>query len=448
MRHAVLHGDVIKMLKTLPENSVDAVITSPPYWQLRDYGVAGQIGLEPTPAEWVATMIDVLREVRRVMAPWATCWLNVGDKWISDGGSGHQGNANSVRAHRRHTQHNLKTAAAAEIGRPKCMALIPDRLRIAMADDRWIIRAKAVWQKPTPMPESTKDRPTVDFEDIIMATKEETYFFDSFAVMETTTGNAHSRGRGHSPRASKAERLRPRYNESNDGMRERVGLRNLRSVWRIPATPFADALCLHCGGFFFGRGKRELAQPGGELRCLCGRTDGWVEHFATFPKGLPRLLVQASTSERGNCCWCGQPIERLVDRVRVGDWHPGPEKHAVGAVNRNTFKTIHGDRKFQMNTRVASARAAKLGTHDSPFPSPRHQGWRQCCDLNVGMTMARTPVVLDPFAGALTTTIVCEQMGRDSIAIDLNGDYLRLGSCRFTKETGKVLEAARSALSA
>lgn len=96
----ILHGDALATLRTLPGNSVDCVCTSPPYWALRDYGVSGQIGLEESPAAWVRVMVEVFSQVRRVLAPHGTCWINVGDKYMSDGGSGHQGNANSCRAHR------------------------------------------------------------------------------------------------------------------------------------------------------------------------------------------------------------------------------------------------------------------------------------------------------------------------------------------------------------
>lgn len=444
MSTRVLVGDALSMLRTISTNSVDCVVTSPPYWALRDYGVAGQIGLEETPQAWLAAMVAVFAEVRRVLAPHGTSWLDVGDKYVSDGGSGHQGNANSCRAHRRHTQKNLATAAPAMYGlRPKNLALLPARLAIALQDDGWYVRQRCIWAKPSPMPESTKDRPTTDYEDVLMLTKSEKYFYDAFAVMQATTGNAHSRGSGRTPKGTRTPTGKGTRNNDSFGesVNRVVASRNLRAVWRIASQPFADERCLACGTYYDAREKRQLARTEDwKLVCKCGRYDAWLAHFATFPPALPEMAIRASTSERGNCAWCAKPIERIVERARVGDWSPHPElKHKPGAVSRNLFKTTHAGKQRAIGENTRTARAAK-GDHDNPFPAPRHAGWRECCPCAHGAT--RPAVVLDPFGGAFTTALAAERLGRDAVVIELNADYAAMGEERLRRDRGKRGETA------
>lgn len=423
----ILVGDAIAHLRGMPDNSVDCVVTSPPYWKLRDYGVEGQIGLEDSPAEWVSRMVEVFGECRRVLAPHGTCWINIGDKYMSDGGSGHQGNGNSCRAHRRHTQRNLATAPPAAFGlKSKDLCLMPARLAIALQDAGWYVRQRCIWLKPSPMPESTKDRPTTDYEEVLMLTKSEEYYFDSFAVMQATTGGAHSRGSGRTPRSGRIGA------GIRDEQREAVGSRNLRAVWRIPSQPYADEKCLACGAYYDAREKRQLARTENwKLICACGRSDAWLAHFATFPSALPELCIRASTSERGNCAWCGVPIERIVERPRVGDWSPHPElKHKPGAVSRNLFKTTLADKQRVIGVSTRAARAAK-GDHGNPFHAPKHLGWRECCPAAHGET--RPAVVLDPFGGAMTTAIAAERLGRGAIMIELNAEYAAMGAERLRR---------------
>lgn len=444
-------GDARELLAAIPDNSVDCCITSPPYFQLRDYGVEGQIGMERTPAEWIAVMTSVFRDVRRVLAPHGTCWLNVGDKYLSDGGSGHQGNGNSCRAHRRHTQHNLATAPPSAFGlKAKDLALLPERLAIALQDDGWYVRQRCVWHKPSPMPESTKDRPTTDFEHVWMLTKSETYFYDAFAVMEATTGGAHLRGTGVNPKSIRSlvaphrQMPRPRQNSSfSAAVNQPMATRNLRTVWRISASPFADEMCLACGRYYDAREKRQLARTDeNALVCRCGKSDAWLAHFATFPPALPELCIRASTSEMGCCAWCGKPIERIVRRPRVGDWNPDGGRHDgadVARMRRGAKRNYGGknlgmveqDKSRQMQVSLASARAAGA-PHDAPFPAPEHVGWRPCCPMNTEQ-LRRPAVVLDPFAGAATTLIAAERMGRDAIGLELNADYVRMARERIRR---------------
>ena len=435
MSTRILQGDALAMLRTLPGDSVDCCVTSPPYWSLRDYQVAGQIGLEPTPAAWIAVMVAVFAEVRRVLAPHGTCWVNVGDKYMSDGGSGHQGNGNSCRAHRRHTQARLATAAPAEIGlKSKDLCLLPERLAIALQDDGWYVRQRCIWAKASPMPESTRDRPTTDFEHVWMLTKSESYYFDSFAVMTPTTGGAHSRGNGRTPKGNRTASGSGTRNNDSFGIavNERLAARNLRSVWRLTGAPFADEKCLACGTYYDAREKRHLARTEDwKLICKCGRSDVWLAHFATFPSALPELCIRASTPERGCCAWCGVPIDRIVERPRVGDWNPDPvNKHKLGAVNGAIVKNAATGRL---------GRGAGWRENDA-IPAPRHTGWRECCPAAQGAT--RPAVVLDPFGGAMTTALAAERLGRAALCIELNGDYIGMGEERLARDRAKREAAA------
>ncbi len=195
---AVIEGDAAAVLRLLPAGCCRCCVTSPPYWGLRDYGVAGQIGAEAEPAEYVAALVRVFAEVRRVLAADGTLWLNVGDSYTS-GNRGYRApdRKNPVRAmaYRARTPAGLK---------PKDLVGIPWRLAFALQDDGWYLRSDIVWEKPNAMPESVRDRPTRSHEYLFLFARAERYLY-------------------------RGERLR----EENG--------RRRRSVWPIPTEPFAGA---------------------------------------------------------------------------------------------------------------------------------------------------------------------------------------------------------------
>jgi len=201
------HGDVRTILPTLKAGSVQCVVTSPPYWGLRDYGVTGQIGLEPTPEAYVENMVQVFREVKRVLRDDGTVWLNLGDSYNSTSGfsrankqwarKGRDGGANDKKEIKHPT---LKT---------KDLIGIPWRVAFALQADGWYLRSDIVWHKPNPMPESVTDRPTKSHEYLFLLTKSVQYYYDAEAVREPAQ-------------------------DSKSG-------RNLRSVWTINPKPYAEA---------------------------------------------------------------------------------------------------------------------------------------------------------------------------------------------------------------
>lgn len=198
----ILEGDALHALRLLPSCSVQCVVTSPPYWGLRDYGINGQIGLEPTLPQFLNHLVSVFNEVRRVLRDDGTLWLNIGDGYTS-GNRGYRANdkKNPARAMtvRPDTPEGLK---------PKDLQGIPWRLAFALQDDGWYLRSDIVWNKPNAMPESVKDRPTRAHEYLFMLTKSERYYYD-YEVMKEVGLNGK--------------------------------LRNRRSVWNINTQPFADA---------------------------------------------------------------------------------------------------------------------------------------------------------------------------------------------------------------
>lgn len=249
----ILHGDCRAVLPTLPAELVQCCVTSPPYWGLRDYGVDGQIGLEPTPEEYVAGMVEVFREVRRVLRPDGTLWLNLGDSYAA--------NRSYQVSQSKHQVHDYGESNATRVPdglKPKDLVGIPWRVAFALQADGWYLRSDIIWHKPNPMPESVRDRPTKAHEYVFLLTKAERYFYDAAAVQEQATGREPGNVT-HKHTAAYAGG--DEYSRTKGGLLE-IGARetrNARSVWTIPTRPFSEA------------------------------------HFATMPPELARRCVLAGT---------------------------------------------------------------------------------------------------------------------------------------------------------
>jgi DNA modification methylase len=226
---------VLSTLAKLPDESVNCCVTSPPYWGLRDYGVAGQIGLERTPEEYVAKMVAVFREVRRVLRKDGTCWVNLGDSYCMStrgaGGAGKQHtNAGSIMRDRR--------AIVPRGHKAKDLVGIPWRVAFALQSDGWYLRSDIIWSKPNPMPESVTDRPTKAHEYLFLLTKSPRYFYDADAVREPGSENSH----GGTPieGGAKQQALRQQVG-GRMGIPAGSNGRNRRSVWNITTRPFRGA---------------------------------------------------------------------------------------------------------------------------------------------------------------------------------------------------------------
>lgn len=300
----IREGDALELLRAMPDASVHCCVTSPPYWGLRDYGTGdGQIGLESTPGEYVARLVDVFREVRRVLRDDGTLWLNLGDSYATGAGKvgerpggGAQGDAwadvnqdpkrRAPRPRGPMTQPNRMPIPGLK---PKDLVGIPWRVALALQADGWWLRSDIIWSKPNPMPESVQDRPTKAHEYLFLLAKGERYHYDLEAIAEPAgyaheahldNGlNGHGGGVSHAGQGSTTRKFRSGNKRRKrrgdhggvDGHRSNQGfgvpwegvVRNRRTVWTITTKPYPGA------------------------------------HFATFPPELPELCIRAGCPEGG-----------------------------------------------------------------------------------------------------------------------------------------------------
>ena len=174
----IIEGDIRIVAPQLPDQSVNCIVTSPPYWGLRDYGHSDQIGLEPTPEEYVQTMVSIFQELRRVLRDDGTLWLNLGDTFAAN--LGYQ-----VPDSKWRDVGNSQGMKAAQFGlKPKDLVGIPWRVALALQADGWYLRSDIIWSKPNCMPESVTDRPTKAHEYLFLLSKSETYYYDQDAIRE------------------------------------------------------------------------------------------------------------------------------------------------------------------------------------------------------------------------------------------------------------------------
>lgn len=252
MTVTVLVGNTLDVLRSLPERSVQCCVTSPPYYGLRSYLPDGhpdkhlEIGLEPTPDEYVARMVAVFREVRRTLRDDGTLWLNIGDSYAA-GGSGGYGPASTLSGYTSE-QTKGRQAYASAVSRkpaagykPKDLLGIPWMLAFALRADGWYLRSEIIWAKPNPMPESVRDRPTKAHEQVFLLSKAQRYFYDADAIAEPSE---YPPGCGHEdrPQGSFAGKSANGINGRNDkAFRAIRETRNARSVWDIATQPFSGA---------------------------------------------------------------------------------------------------------------------------------------------------------------------------------------------------------------
>jgi len=237
----IITGDCREVLRTLPDKSVHCCVTSPPYFGLRDYGMAAQIGLEQTPDAFVAEMVSVFREVRRVLRDDGTLWLNIGDSYAGSWGA--QGkretpgeiSRNSVR---NHPKRAASTGSIRGDGlKPKDLIGIPWMLAFALRADGWYLRQDIIWNKPNPMPESVTDRCTKAHEYVFLLSKSARYFYDAGAIAEegvVPAGTKAAKGSAERYALGGVNARPPEYKVYD-------GTRNRRSVWTVATQPYSGA---------------------------------------------------------------------------------------------------------------------------------------------------------------------------------------------------------------
>lgn len=386
----ILLGDVFDQLKNIPDESVDCVVTSPPYWGLRDYGVAGQIGLEPTLGEHLEVMVRVFREVRRVLKKSGTLWLNYGDCYatspngrsaaatkakgdddrtfrdkpfstigpINDeafprGEGARRGGGNNpagaiyepdcdILAGKHDYKGNSVRGRIRAGGylKPKDLCMIPNRLAIALQDDGWWVRSEIIWSKPNPMPDSVKDRPTNAHEKIWLLTKSAKYFYNADAVRQGL-------------KKSSMDRLSQDIENQAGSERANAGGKTNGPMKAVSKKDKQRGHSRRHEGFnerWDQMTPEEQQASGANLRNVWTiATRGFSEaHFATFPPELPEMCIKAGCPEGG--------------------------------------------------------------------------------------------AVLDPFAGAGTTGLVADRLGRDCILIELNKDYAAMAEGRIHNDAPMMVD--------
>jgi DNA modification methylase len=250
----ILVGNALTKLKELPSEVAQTCVTSPPYWGLRDYGVEGQLGLETTPEEYVERLVEIMREVRRVLRPDGTLWLNLADSYTGSGTSQpHRDCSGGLGGGRDHGTREVQGSSISSAGiariipqgfKPKDLVGIPWRVAFALQADGWYLRSDIIWAKPNPMPESVTDRPTQSHEYIFLLSKERSYYYDADAIRgphawydkrgagmgglsNKGTNKARLAGQKHAPSAK-------------DGGGHPRG-KNRRDVWTVPTKPYPGA---------------------------------------------------------------------------------------------------------------------------------------------------------------------------------------------------------------
>ena len=403
-------GHVLDVLRELPDKHFHVVITSPPYWGLRDYGIEptiwgdsdcehewgddgivsseaqtrvqpapqghctkcgawrGCLGLEPTVDLYLEHLVSVFREIWRVLRDDGTLWLNLGDSYAGSGqawqtsrdGTGNSWGRPWVTTTGRPPGY-ISSRQPNGI-KPKDLIGIPWRVALALQYDGWYLRQDVIWSKPNVIPESVTDRPSKAHEYLFLLSKCRRYFYDAEAIKEDVSPETHARGPRYHPTPKEApenSRIKnnPSFRAATWGYVEK---RNKRSVWCVPTFGFSES------------------------------------HFATFPPDLIKPCILASTSEKGCCPECGKPWIRKVERT---GYVPG-------------------------NTRTKT---------DSTGWAPVERAtteWQPGCECGIEEVVPCR--CLDPFGGAGTTALTARQIGRHSVYIDLSQKYADLAIDRLS----------------
>jgi len=429
-------GDCRDRLRAMPKDSVHCVVTSPPYWALRDYDIEpsvwggdgacqhefaettqrfemrktvnlarsdystrggakkitpdqvvttgicqrcgawlGCFGNEPTPELYLEHAVEIFEEVRRVLRPDGVLWLNIGDSYANDGKFG--GQASGLHSY---LDERNRTRAGREKRRsglkPKELVGIPWMLALALRQAGWWLRAEQIWWKKAPTPESCKDRPSRSHEQVFLLTKRAHYAYDYFAITEMASENTHSRGKGLNPKAAAVD------------------------AGNHHGVPKAN-------NHFSGKVKDIVVRRNSRSVWHLSPEGYKGKHFAVMPTELARRCLKAGTMEHGCCSVCGKPWKRIVRKVRVAT--RSPKKSKIGVRDNGLLPP-------QSRSRV------EVGNRDPErhVTSLEHVGWKPGCQCEAEVIPC---VALDPFSGAGTTVMVARKLGLRAIGLERSEKY-------------------------
>lgn len=469
----ILFGHVLDELAKIPSESVHCVVTSPPYWGLRNYGTEpqvwpnssplcqdghewtglqprrrrspdditnskqgsntgtqcelpqtdycakchawrGELGLEPTPQLFIDHMVIVFREIRRTLRKDGTLWLNIGDSYAAKP----SGSGISFRRDRAEVFSKSKRLSRGKGLKPKDLVGIPWMLAFALRNDGWYLRSDIIWSKPNPMPESVEDRPTKSHEYLFLLTKSARYYYDKVAIQEALDPKTIERARGN-------------WNVNNASKSEAYVD---QEIYSRSAKEFNSELADKIrSGQVVGRNRRTVWTIG---------TEAFAEaHFATFPQELVEICVKAGTSLKGVCGGCGAPWKRVIEKRT--SFHSGSGKARVPSGWHQSGSGRHSSRDLRLNSgKHKELDQATGGDYDirmGPVNTVETIAWIPTCRCNLPTVPA---IVLDPFGGSGTTGLVATKLGRRFILIELKSDYVHISKRRIRKECGFLTPAA------
>lgn len=486
----ILHGDCRDVLRTLADASVQCCVTSPPYFGLRDYGVDGQIGLEQTPDAYVAELVAVFREVRRVLRDDGILLLNLGDSYCNADKWG-GGGANTGK----HTREADGTPASWKAVRRKWSALdglkskdligIPWMAAFALRADGWWLRRDIIWSKPNPMPESVTDRPTTAHEYVFLFAKSGDHTFwthrdgpgarshpkpdyrwihrtTSYEMRDEPLGLPEDIKRiwrrvnlwtGHDyfwdaeavrepMAAASIARLSQDVENQTGSLRANGGAKTngaMKAVAKGNAKTFRGGGAYTGGQSFDNDAVVERDSHGNAPNESCSRNlrSVWTiatqpfseSHFATFPPDLVETCIKAGTSEKGCCSACGAPWARITTKGDPDMAH----RLASGADASGGYggQSIKGHDSAGVQNASDVKRRILDGMREKAY------SWAPTCECGAEVVPC---VVLDPFAGACTTLLVSDRLRRNAIGIELNAEYIDIAKRRVTKDAGMFAE--------
>ena len=465
-----LEGNCIDKIKELEDNSIDCVVSSPPYFGLRDYGVDGQFGLEKTYQDYLANTVKVFETFKPKLKDTATIWWNVGDSYNQNQSAGDRVSKYSKKQKTNQGNLGFKIESQKNL-KVKDLLMIPNRVAIALQDAGWYIRSEIIWHKPNPMPESVRDRPTSCHEKIWLITKNKKYYYDAASIKEPTKTNSVNRGtfRGGGSYVNNNAFNNSNYKKPTDtGLTKKPSLlKNKRNVWTVTTKPFRGA------------------------------------HFATFPKDLIEPCIKAGCPEKV-CVECGTPyINKPVynyntNIIKKNNNHGKYQNQETESTYRQGLHSNRGNKLIEVrdnlpnqrdfvkflrekttlkhlveNTNIKKTTIEHWFRNDEVgFAFPSVEDWNKIKDFmndwskqfekldyaltsveyktdsiisktietyeiqkncSCNINKSKKGVVLDPFAGAGTTGLVAKENNRAAILIELNGEYLAMAKKRIEK---------------
>lgn len=366
----IIIGNALDVIPTLSDNSIDCVVTSPPYWQLRDFGHPDQIGHEQTPLLFIDALVSVFQKVRPKLKDSGSLFINLADTYASSSkGDNRTAESYSGHLHPKSLKSTLFKSRKISPDVPMgCLCMIPERFAWAMIEKGWILRNKIIWHKTNPMPESVSNRLSKTYEFIYHFVKSKDYYYDLTAIRKPLSASSIvriSQDIENQAGSSRGYQAGYRPNGPMKAVCNASG-KNPGDVWDIPSTPYAKA------------------------------------HFATFPLSIVELCVKAGSSEMGCCPVCGSPSTRIIDKSFIPQSDVSPSKLAKSSIKGFDPSCGWGD------TPRGSSVVSTVG-------------WNKSCSCDDGDLVPS--VILDPFAGSGTVGEFCRLNNRSSILIELNKEY-------------------------